>query len=430
MGKRFWTTLAAGVATATATAATQAAVRAIAESPDASFPAFRVELDAEGRPGPVAAFMGLADGTQGWVDSATGRVRGGAGDAFYADMAFTARDGGALRGGLRALAGADGSVQYTGGAGLTVAGKAEGSWEEVAAGTLVAAEEGGPHSWNGGLALFITNATTPWTPFGRVPPDDLAALATLADAVAQGPVPIRWTLDTSMATAAEKAVLARARERLPRPAGLEARVADGGRRFAFDWPPHSHLAILAGDTLAPPGPVCVADGWHEETTPLAMDFGWEEIGLAGRTGFVALTQVGHPDWTGRLFTGKWRMGAAHTGQRLRYWFDFDHGTGVVAVVHGSGIADSAAFSQLSVWRETANSLVLYYGRAWLGTFYYLGFAEDGAAQGRFMSRQISATGAVNLDWGTFELTEGWDNGDDLRLRALPSPPAPAPAGPP
>lgn len=425
MGKRFWTTLAAGVATATATVATQAAVRAVAESPDASFPAFRVELDAEGCPGLVAAFMGLVDGTQAWVDPETGRVRGGAGDAFYAGMAFTALEGGTVRGGLRALAGADGTVQFTGGAGLTVAGKAEGGWEEVAAGTLVAAEEDGPHSWNGGLALFITNATTPWTPFGRVPPDDLAALATLADAVAQDSMPIHWTLDTSAATPAEQAALALARERLPRPAGLEARIADGGRRFAFDWPPHSHLGILASETLAPPGPVCVAGGWHEETVPLAMDFGWEEIGLAGRTGFVGLTQVVHPDWTGRLFTGKWRMGASHTGQRLQYWFDFDHGTGVVAVVHGSGIEDTATFSQLSVWRETANSLVLYYGRAWLGTFYYLGFAEDGAVQGRFMSRQISATGAVNLDWGTFELVEGWDNEDAPRPRALFPPPAPA-----
>lgn len=385
----------------------QGVIVATVRSPKAEFPAFRVVLDATGQPAAVANFLGLADGSQSWADPETGHVRGGAGDAFYKDFVFDWQGNGVVRGGSHGMVAQDGSVQYTGGPGYTVTGKTDEGWTPHGWGALALVEEDGPHSGGSEIALHLTNGVTAWTVFGQVAAGDEAGARELAARVAEGVTDAEWSIDASGATKEETTALATARAALPRTRGIESRLPEGATGIAFDWPPNTRLVISGGGDLMT-GLGWLGAGWHEQETVLSVDFAWEDLGLGGTKGFVALSGVEYPKWTGRPFTGKWRMVMEHTGKRLQYWFDFDGKTGMVAVVESGEITTRSSFSQVETWRETGNSIGIYYGQGLMGNFYYLGFAEAGAMAGRFMSKQMTIIGETGRDWGTFELAEGWE----------------------
>ena len=408
--KQHWFLWVVGLALSATMA--HAEVVATAESPAGKFESFRVVLDAEGEPVAVANFMGLADGSQGWVDPIDGHVRGGAGDAFYKGMVFDLCEGAVVQGGLRGTEGEEGT-EYTAGPGYTVLGKTDEAWTAYEWGALVLSENGGPHSGGSEVAFYLTNGVTPWTVFGRVRAGDEAGAEALKAAVAAavatgGVVEVRWKVDAGDATESESAALDAARARLPVPGEMEARLADEGDGFEWDWPPKTRLLIRGGNDLVAGLPI-LAGGWHEMGVAVPMDLKWEELGLAGGRGFAALTGVAYPAWSGGPLTGKWRMGMDHTGMRIQYWFDFDGRTGMMARVVSGEITDRAIFSNLEGWRDVGNGWTVFFGTGLVGNYYYLGFAEAGAMEGRFKSLQQGGT--YSSDWGMFEMAEGWgENG--------------------
>lgn len=388
-----------------AAVACRAEVAATARSADGEFPDFRVVLDASGQPSAVANFIGLADGTRRWVDPADGRVRGGGGDAFYDGMVFDWNTGTTLRGGLKNVRQADGSWAYAGGPGYTVVGKTDEAWSAFPEGALALVEGEGPHTGGGEIAFALTNTATAWTVFGRVAEGGAEALRALAAQVAEsGPADVRWELDLSGMTEAERAALESARAGLPEAGGIETRF-EAGNRLAFEWPGASQLHITRWEDMSAP-PNYVAGGWNEGAAARSMAIGWADVYLTGARGFLSLSRVRYPLFAANPFTGKWRMLAEHTGQRIQYWFDFDGRTGMMARVESGQITEQAVFSQLESWRTSANGITVYYGRGFVANYYHLGFAAPGARSGRFMSEQ--RVGEETTDWGLFELAEGWD----------------------
>lgn len=385
-----------------ALAGSHAEVVATARSPEGTFAPFRVVLDAVGQPVAAANFIGLVDGSQRWADPETWQIRGGAGDAFYDGMVFDLVDGNEVHGGLKEVE-VDGERKYSGGPGYTVLGKTNEAWSSFEWGALALAETGGPHSGGSDVALFLTNAMTPWTVFGKVRAGDEAGVKELAAAVASGPTEVRWEVDESGATAEERVALEAGRGRLPVVGGLEARMSGDGGGFEFDWLPHTYLVVRTGVDMLE-GLAGVVDGWHETPEAVPMVLGWGDVGLSGSRGFVGLTGVGYPGWSAEMLQGKWRMVMEHNGQQLQYWFDFDGRTGMVARVVGGEIVEQARLTSLEGQRETGNSWRVFFALGLRGTFYYLGFAREGERTGRFMSLQLPG----DRDWGLFEMAEGWE----------------------
>ncbi len=381
---------------------TRGEVVATAKSPEGAFPAFRVVLDAVGEPVAVANFVGLVDGSQRWSDPETWQIRGGMGDAFYDGMVFDLSEGNEVHGGLKEVE-VDGERKYSGGPGYTVLGKTDEAWSDVEWGAMALAETRGPHSGGSDVALFLTNSMTPWTVFGKVRSGDEAGAKGLAEAVAShGPTEVRWEVDSSRATEEERSALEAGRGKLPAVGGLDVRVSDGGGGFEFVWPAHTYLVVRTGtDMMA--GLRGTVDGWHETPEAIPMALGWEDMGLSGPRGFVGLTGVGYPGWSAEMLQGKWRMVMEHNGQEVRYWFDFDGRTGRVERVVGGEVVEQARVTGLEGQRETGNSWRVFFALGLRGTYYYLGFAEEGARRGRFMSLQLPG----DTDWGMFTMKEGW-----------------------
>lgn len=387
------------------TGAVHGEVVATARSPEGRFPEFRVVLDALGAPVAVANFMGLVDGSQRWVDPETGWVRGGEGDAFYDGMVFDVNWENAVQGGLRGVSDGAGGVSYTGGPGYTVVGKTNETWTEFGWGALALGESGGPHSGGSELELFLTNGVTAWTVIGRVKAGDEAGAGSLKAAVEAavatgGVTTLRWAVDASGATEAERAALEAARARLPVAEGLASRLTDAG--FAWEWPGRSRLVISCCDDLMA-GFRPLGSGWLESVEPMEMSVEWTSLGLTGVKGFGAATGVRYPSWSGTVPAGKWRMGMDHSGMRIQYWFDFDAKTGMLARVESGEIVEWGVLKSLSVRREFGNVWELFYSDGKKGTFYYLGVAGEEEREGRFMSQQIPG----GTDWGLFEMAEGW-----------------------
>lgn len=407
------TSIVVGLLGVLAVATAHAEVVATARSPGGEFGAFQVVLDAVGAPVAVANFMGLADGSQRWVDPETGQVRGGADDAFYAGMVFDFPDGEMIRGGLRPIADREGGTAYTGGPGYTVPGKETEAWTATAEGTLTLVEMDGPHSGGGELALHLTNGVTPWTVLGRVKEADLAGVRELAATVKGGKITsVEWTLDASGATAEELAALEAAKDRLPEAFGVVARVDADGKGFSFEWPGKSRMLVMTGDDLTKgKGFSFLAEGWHEVEETETAGLQWEWLELTGSKGFVSLAEAEYPAWSGHLFTGKWWMELEYADHREEIWWDFldgmGAGTGMVVTVEGNEITKKESFSQANSWRVTGNSILSYYGIALNGHYHYLGFAKDGAEGGRFMRKKTLLLTELERTWGTFKLEEGW-----------------------
>ena len=390
-----------------------AEVVATAGSPEGKFAEFRVVLDAVGAPTAVANFMGLADGSQTWLDPETRAVRGGAEDAFYKGMVFDWNEGSMVRGGLRAVAGTNGAVAYTGGTGYTVMGKGEHSREVVSVGSLVLLEEGGPHSGGGEVALALTNGTTPWTVFGQVKAGDEAGLRELAAAVSEGATEVEWSVDASGATEEERAALETGKAALASVRGIRTHPEGSGPEWELDG--KSLLGIST--TTDPVGGWKFQWGmWNEgkETQELAV--GWDGMGMGEGRGFASFLEVTHPKLTGKPFGGKWRIGVEHSDRQMQYWLDFDGGTGVWAMVESGVITDSGRVSGIRTWRETGNSVFVFFGMGLTANYYYFGFAEEGAMEGRFMSKQQYTVWTE--DWGRFEMSEGWDAAAKKAVRRL------------
>lgn len=384
-------------------------VVATARSPEGEFEEFRVVLDAMGEPVAVANFMGLVDGSRPWVDRETGRVRGGAGDAFYAGMVFSEGNGTMMAGGLRGRKDGDGTVAYTDGPGYTVLGKTNEAWTAFGRGALALAETGGPHSGGGELVLFLTNGVTGWTVFGQVAPGGAAGVEALSARVEGGAATeVEWTVDASGATEGELAALAEAEAWLPRATGVRTGFGEEWR-LEFEWPGQSRLGIWYGGDLMEDMQY-TDGGWNDGTESWAMSIGWEEAGLEGQKGFLGFTAVRYPGMTGEALRGKWRMLMEHTGQWIQYWFDFDGGTGMWAVVESGQIADSGYLANIQTGRTAGNSVGMFFGVGLTANYYYLGFGEAGARTGRFMSRQL--VGNESLDWGMFKMVEGWGEGEE------------------
>lgn len=389
------------------TATSHAAILATASSPADAFPPIPVVLDAIAQPSAVANFMGLVDGSLPWLDPADGRTRGGAGDAFHDGMVFDWNTGDMLRGGLRGVEQADGSLSYIAGPGYTVLGKTNAPWSNFPFGALALVEGEGPHSGGSEVAFALTNTTTAWTVFGRAESGAEESLRALAALVKEsGPTEVRWKLDASGMTDAERTALESARANLPDVKGIATRV-ETGNAIRFEWPGYSQLHITRWEDLLGSA-LYVVGGWNENAGTRSMSIGWPDVYLTGPKGFLALSCVRYPLFAPNPFTGKWRMAAAHTGQLIQYWFDFDGRTGMMARVESGEIKESAVFSQLESWRTGANTITVYYGRGFIANYYHLGFAVPDARSGRFLSEQ--KVGEETTDWGLFELAEGWDDG--------------------
>ncbi len=391
-----------------ATGAVHGEVVATARSPEGKFPEFRVVLDAVGAPVAVANFMGLADGSQKWVDPESGQVRGGAGDAYYDGMVFDFADGDAVRGGMRPIPDGEGGAKYEGGPGYAVLGKTGEAWTVAEEGTLVLVENDGPHSGGGEVALYLTNGvTTQWTVLGRVRAEDRSGLQTLGTLVRGGNmVTVEWTVDDSGATAAEQSALEVARAKLPQPFGIEASIGGNGTEVSFDWPGRSRLLIFSSEDLLN-GFGYLGEGWREVEEEETVGLTWQSLGLSGRQGFISLTGLTQPSWSGHRFSGKCWMGMEYADHREEIWWDFGAGTGLVAVVEGGEVMGTTTFSQASSWRVTGNNVMAYYGRGFTGHYHYLGVAEEGAMGGRFMYKQTVLLDEVGRAWGMYEMEEGW-----------------------
>lgn len=388
-------------------ATAHAEVVATARSPEGVFAEFRVVLDVMGAPVAVANFMGLADGSQKWVDPESGRVRGGAGDAFYDGMVFDMPDGNCVRGGMRPIPDGEGGVKYEGGAGFSALGKGKEAWTVVSEGTLAMVENEGPHNIDGELALYVTNGVTQWTAIGQVREADLPGMRELAALVQGGEVvAVEWDVDESGATAAERTALEAGRELLPEPFGMAAGIGADGAGFTLVLPASSRLAVFTSENLTG-GFSYEGEAWNLTEEPGAMEFGWNTWLLTGMQGFVTLAGVKQPMWSGHKFQGKWWMGLDYPDHREEIWWDFTKGTGLVVMVVGGEATGTNRFSQASSWRETGNSIVAYYGRGFFGHYHYLGFSEAGATDGRFMYKQLYLIDEVGRTWGTFEMEEGW-----------------------
>lgn len=392
-----------------------AEVVAAARSPKGEFPEFRVLLDAVGQPRAVANFMGLADGSQAWVDAATGEVRGGSEDAFYKGMAFDTVGEGYVSGGLMGGTQAEGEVPYAGGPGYTIAGKTNEVRTAFGWGALALVEGYGPHSGGSEIALLLTNSMVAWTVFGKVKAGDEAGLEELAARVAaSGPTEVEWTVDASGATEMELSALETAKTALPVPQRVEALQTAG--RIQWPVPGKSHQKTSATTDLMESW--AEREWWDEGDARMA---GWEWFGLDGGTGFTkgSFTGVRYPMLAKSELAGKWRVTFEHTGQRIRYWFDFGAGTGHWEQEQDGETTDSGALASLSVQRLTGNSFGVAFtlgsGFGTIWTFYYLGFAGESEREGRFWSEQINTVGYYTSDWGMFGMEEGWgEEGTETR----------------
>ena len=445
-----------GVAVLAATGgAARGEVVAWARSPGGEFGEFRVVLDVEKAPRAVANFMGLVDGSRAWIDPDTKGVRGGAGDAFYDGMVFDMHMGSVVRGGLREMD-RDGIVEHSGGPGYALQSETgESGWREVEEGSLVLVERmltgdgvlshyftgyfgdvfemDVRHSGGAELGLFLTNGVVPWTVFGQVPEEDLAGLRELSAAVEQGATEVRWEVDASGMTEAERTALEAARAELPVVRGIRAKATTNGVEWA--WSGKSRLWFsLATNLLA---------GWHHldtwnearEASDVRQPWGslgWPEEGggyvtLDGPQGFAAFAEAEHPSLAGTPLAGKWTIGTAQTGQDMQFWLDFSGHTGYWGKVEGGAVTSVGTVSEVHCERETANSLCVMF---FLGTsirYYWFGVEEDGAARGLFQSVQVEVmSGECMADNGAFVWVAGWgEEGEKARSKAvgtLTSPP--------
>lgn len=409
--------------------AAQGEVVATARSPKGAFQEFHVVLNVTGAPLAVANFMGLADGSQKWVDSATGAVRGGTGDAFYTGMVFDWNAGSVLRGGLRGMEGADGTLEYTGRPGYAIRSEVgAGGWSEVQEGTLTLVERipvtSGLQAWLGNeldvlhsggaeLGLFLTNGVVPWTVLGQVQQGDEAGLRALAAAVASGATEVEWTVDTTRMTEAERVALEAAQTALPVPRGIETQADAGG--LAWGLSGKSRLGISTSTNLGA-GWLHQEGVWNEGAEAVDFDVAWGDLGLGGGQGFAAFSEVGYPAMAGGVLTGKWRIGVEHTGQTVQYWLDFTQGTGIWATVESGVVTKSGLVSGAVMVRETGNSLSMRLSMGMIMRFYWFGVEEDGDTQGRFQAAQITlgfGGEGPETDSGTYEWAEGW--GDERSM---------------
>lgn len=292
-------------------------------------------------------------------------------------------------------------------------GKGVHSRDAVSVGSLILLEEGGPHSGCGEIALALTNGTTPWTVFGQVKAGDEEGLRELAAAVSEGATEVEWSVDTSGATVKERAALETGRAALASVRGIQTSLDEAGLEWKLDG-----KSLLGISTTTDP-----VDGWkfqwgmwNEGNEATSLSVGWDGLGMGDGRGFASFLEVMHPKLTGKPFGGKWRIGVEHSAQRMQYWLDFDGGTGMWAVVESGVITDSGRVSGIRTWRETGNSVFVFFGMGLTANYYYFGFAEEGAMEGRFMSKQQYT--AWTEDWGSFEMAEGWDAAAKKAVRRL------------
>ena len=381
---------------------------------------FTVELDALKAPRAVANFMGLADGMQTWRDPVTGEARGGgAGDAFYEGMPFYSTFGGfTLLGGLRPYPGSDGN-EYWEGPGFTILDEATNGVALVR-GVLALAEFAGPHSGGGELAILLTNAPylgSGWTGFGAVTGAGMAVVEAVVNSVTggSGRVLAQIAIRDGGMTPEENAALNAARTELPlvteMPLGL-----GGATNVLFESAPQSQACLSTASNLLSQGWSVYPGTWNTGTNETRMDLPLTSIpGIAERLGFLYGSQAVYPKMTVAPFSGKQRLGMAHTGTDMQYWLDFTGATGIWARVSNSVPVESGTIDWIGQELETANSVhvVLFIG--WTAYHYWLGFDEAGATTGRFycelwyLNAELSGT-----DDGTFELAEGWGSKKSAR----------------
>ena len=415
-------------------------VVATARSPEGKFGEFRVVLDAVGAPVAVANFMGLVDGSQAWMDTEEGWVRGGEGDAFYDGMVFDWNAESVLRGGLRGVMGTNGTVAYTGEPGYTIRSEVGASgWNAVEEGSLalveripsangvLTAELQGwlknevdvMHSGGGEVGLFLTNGMVPWTVFGHVPVEDKEGLRQLAAAVAEEPAEVRWEVDAARMTEAERAALETARTELPSAHDIETRLNATGPEWT--WSGKSRLWYTLSTNLMA--------GWHylnlwnEGTGSSTLNVAWANLGwrepdgnivaLERPQGFASFAEVEYPAMGGEPLSGKWKIGVEHTGQAMQYWLDFNGnpsgGTGIWAKVEGTNVTEVGRVSGVFSQRETGNSICIRFFLGMSIRFYWFGVEKEGVTEGWFQEVQVEVDegGKIYEDSGPYEWTRGW-----------------------
>lgn len=378
---------------------------------------FTVEIDAVRAPRAAANFLGLADGTQTWRDPVTGAVRGGAaGDGFYEGMSFDSTLGTlALLGGLRTR---PGGVE---GPGYTILDEATNGVALVR-GVLALAELEGPHSGGGELALVLSNAMATagyeWTGFGAVTGAGMAVVEAIAAEVTNGSgrVAAKISIRDEEMTSEETAALAAAQSELPEVAELPlgfGRVSNVTTRASFWSVAKSRACLSIASNLLAASWSVLPGVWNTGTNKVWMDIPLTSIpGVGNQLGFLYGSQAVYPKMTAEPFSGKMRMAVAHTGIDVQYWLDFTGGTGIWAIVEGGEPVYVDSLKGLGQEMATANSVYISFligsGLDWTLYCYWLGLDEEGATTGRFYNEQWHMNVIlVGVDWGTFELGEGW-----------------------
>lgn len=386
---------------------------------------FTVELDAIRAPRAVANFIGLVDGTQSWRDPVTGAVRGGGnGDDFYGEMPFFSMYGTlALLGGMRSHLGSGGTENWEG-PGYTILDEATNGVALVR-GVLAVAEFEGPHSGGGELALILTDLTASgfeWTGFGAVTGAGMTVVEAMVGEVTNGSgrAVAQVSIRDEDVTPEETAALAAARAELPTveemPLGF-SRTSNVTTHVSF-WSTNQSRACLSVTSNLLAGSWSVLPGnWNTGTNATWQSFQLTSIpGLTNQAGLLSQSclfgsQAVYPKMTADLFPDKMRIAVAHTGADAQYWLDFAGGTGMWTFVIGG----ESYYGYLQALRQempTANSLLVDFfigeGFDQIRYLYWFGFDEAGATTGRFYNEQweLNVT-LVGVDWGTFELAEGW-----------------------
>ena len=406
LGMAVWLTAAAG----------RAAIYADFTAPQGTF---TVELDVLQAPRTVANFLGLADGTQTWLDPATGAVRGGAAaGVFYEGAGFDSTLGSlALRGGLRTYGGTN---DLRAGPGYSLLD----DWTNgtaLARGDLTMVVPEGPHSGGAEFAVVLSNAMAQtgfeWTRFGRV----TGAGMTVVDAVAaevtngSGRVDVQIAIRDQDATPEETAALAAARAELPAvqemPLGF-SRETQCTSHVSF-WAEPSSRGCLSTASNLTSGWSVLPGTWNMDTNAVFRSIPLTSIpGMGAGGGFLYGSQAVYPRLTARALPDLMRMAVAHTGADVQYWLDFPGATGVWALVENGTPVYVGTLINLSQQLVTANSVAVDFligeGLEWTRYLYWIGLDEAGAMTGRFYNEQWFMNVVLDgQDWGTFELADGW-----------------------
>lgn len=375
---------------------------------------FTIEMDAGARNGGTA-FLGLAEGWADWIDPRDGEPKHG--EQYYegTSMGWVYKDDGGreiLVGNLgRRFTDGNGGLNRNNGAGVEFLDDVAGPTGLVARSVAMVLQDG-PHTLDGRWGVMLQDADEwfggSWSRIGTVVSnwgvvESIAGRAADENGWLENPVEV-----TGMRVHGDAAEIERwraeAQGSLPATMRIEVRLTGTGMRWAI--PGTCRFKTMTTEKLG--GDWTELDCWNEQG---AIDAGWNELGLTGKTGFACASfpAIDYPELGGPTVTGKysfrveWEMGGTNENQVYHYDLDVGADTGMAYQLDAetqSRVLRSAALDQIIVARGGAHStMVSFIVGAWMQVpYYWLGEREAGDGPGRFRMWEYITDGTV---WGSW-----------------------------